>query len=742
MQPFSPVQLIASLFIALGISISPHFLYAKELSTAASSERVTLPGVLPGDKADLKIENDSDLTTSEKDHAYSVQKPARFSPATEAAEPLVKEKQTIRWVFGDSIVEVTNRLRIEGLYGVNLRLLNDANNARDPKLDKIIFPGRHTFDSWFLYSYGFPSKGYDVVKVRCGVRNRGIWGNEMSILPTSPSNIKHVDAFLVDPGNAIPRHLFWARELWIEMTLNDIFGVDWCTRHTFTAGLFPFSLGRGIALGDAYEIDPDFVGFYTTSGIDQFAPGFKLSGEILPKDVLRYDLYVEIAENQSESFATVNQPINSQRFGRAHNPARGFGILDYILAGRLMWKPYDKDDCRVYLEPYALYAEDREQKIEFIGDARFHFGTVGLAGEFEYGNWEGGFDTAFQVGGNQEAFGWDRNIITEENRNGFDAFVYDHIKELPAGTEPTREALREAPNVLVTKETKKIANITSRVNNEGEQFNGKFVGTITRDTKTFDLYNSINRFTDPFCNKIQGGAMFVCDAAYNFVPSKVKLAATAGFATGDEDPNKDLNRINESTRNGQFKGFVGLQELYSGKRVRSLLVMAGQGRFPRPLSIPDFDEVNQFPSNVTRFSNLALVGAGAQFSPKFCEVVWDIRPNVLAFWAYKAPQFIQKIRDAQNNVIERRRRTADNYLGTELNITIEGEVIKDLKLFVNGALFIPGSFYSDLRGTPLSKDERTFLESIGTPNEGLVTRVPTLGDDPAYFLGAGLEYKF
>ena len=57
------------------------------------------------------------------------------------------------------------------------------------------------------------------------------------------------------------------------------------SNHSFTVGAFPFELGRGISLGAAYAIGPGPLGFYSDGMIDQFAFGFKFSGEIVP-DVL------------------------------------------------------------------------------------------------------------------------------------------------------------------------------------------------------------------------------------------------------------------------------------------------------------------------------------------------------------------------------------------------------------------------------------------------------------------------
>ena len=51
-------------------------------------------------------------------------------------ETVKGRKEYFRLSFGDSIFDVTSRLRLDSLYGVNLRYLNNKNNEEDPQLDK------------------------------------------------------------------------------------------------------------------------------------------------------------------------------------------------------------------------------------------------------------------------------------------------------------------------------------------------------------------------------------------------------------------------------------------------------------------------------------------------------------------------------------------------------------------------------------------------------------------------------
>lgn len=713
----------------------------------------TKPAVETNKREDITLYQNEDYTETEHS-AAEVAKLAKEGDQTNLkdVDELAKDddlgqkqKKPFRLEFEDSVYDVSNRIRVDGFYGVNLRFANDRNNDCDPQLDKTAFPGRHTMDTWFLYTYGSKSRGYDVVKFRSGVRNRAVWGDELNILPTSSTSIKHVDAIIGDHTHAITRHVIWFREIWLEMVLNDIFGCESKKRHTVTMGLFPFSLGRGIALGDAFEVDPDFLGYFATNAIDQFAPAFKLSGELIAPLQLTYDLYAEIADNSSNTFDQVNEENRSQRFdtpGQRHGslfrPQRGFGIFDYILAARLQWRPYDKPGKKVHFEPYALYSVDREQRIEFPGDAKQKLGTFGLAGEFEWGNFEGGFDTAFNVG-RQDVFGWDRNIVEEANKQGTDKYVYTKVV-----TEKPRIG-KPGPVAEKTPETARIVDNSIR----DQAQNGKIIGVIDHpDGKTTELFNALNRFTNPYHNTFHG-AMFVFDMAYNF-PHNIKLAATAGFATGDNDPNKDVQSHGESNVHTKFKGFVGEQEIYSGKRVRSLLVMSGPLRLPRLISIPALDVVDGKFSATTRFTNLILSGAGMEFKPKVGRIPLVIKPNALAFWAWHTPTIfrVDGRREGETDLgddfgVTFRRKHVRNFLGVELNFTLEAELLKDLTYIFNIAGFFPGAFFDDVKGTPLNKAERDFLAAQAEPNQDApVKRVPTMGNDTAYYVQMTIEYKF
>ena len=320
------------------------------------------------------------------------------------------------------------------------------------------------------YGYGKASYGYNVLSVRGVLRNKGVWGNPESVAITGESTIKDIESITGIHAHPIMRHVVWYRELWMELVLNDVFRMPFQNKHTFTMGFFPFALGRGIALGASYAVDPDFLGYYSPNAVDQYAPGFLFSGSLI-KDYLDYDLYAAITQNRSDSFNSVNAQILGQitdNGGKRCNPARGFGKINYIVAARLMWYPLDTDDKKLSIEPYVLYNDEREQRIEFLGDSNSKLGTLGLSLEGRTGAFEFGFDTAFNFG-RQHVFGSDRNIITREIRNSVATFVNSHViaaADAPAPEIPGTKALFTPYNQVA------IINEPANPQNNGEFYTG------------------------------------------------------------------------------------------------------------------------------------------------------------------------------------------------------------------------------------------------------------------------------
>ncbi len=633
----------------------------------------------------------------------------------------------------------------ETFYAKNLSLLNNANPE-----DRVFYQ-RHTLDFGLNVLYGQTAAETPFIEIMFSARNKGVWGNSESIAQTTDVTIKIIDAVNEPHKHYLPRHFIWIREGWASIDIGELLQSCLLAGQTFTLGAFSFVLGRGISLGDVYAVSPDYLGFSSDSASDQYAFGLKLSGELWRSD-LWYDLYASYLNNQASSLGQTGKHINGQIYGQKFNPIRGFGIVAYVFASHLFWTPIACDNKNLTFEPYILYYNDPEQTVEVFGDAKVQLGTFGLAAEYISPCFECGFDTSFNRG-HQAVKGIDRNVIGQQNRNGEMVFVNSQVlvNANPNGPgAPKRAALLayRAPDSKITIDsTHMIQNYGQQVQNiintspQAQSQNGQFIGNVpgfaaavgapipAGGANADDLYNSRFRFRDPYVNKFTGW-MFVCDASTPFFRRDLKIAATAGISSGDADPNF-------VEKDGVYKGFIPLESVYSGKRVKSAFLLGGAGKLQRTLSIPDeINEPDDFAQNISDFTNIALVGGGMTWAPE-STYKWSLNPNVLAYWLVHP--------DKAFDVFARRflPTNANKFLGTELNLFYEAEFIKYCKFFAVASLFWPGQYYYDVRGKPLDARQDRILNQVDpTGLRFFQEKIPGLGTNKSWTLNLGFEYKF
>jgi hypothetical protein len=616
----------------------------------------------------------------------------------------------IRGTYNDWEYVFSGVFKPESFYAKNPTWLNNLN-----PFDRIYY-SRHVLDLTVNILYGAQTYSTKIAELLFQLRNKGVWGNPESIASTTEADIKILEVVnSISHKHGFPRHIFWIRQLWLQFIINEAFSLPFNNVHTFTIGAFPFQLGRGIALGDAYAVGPESLGFYADSAIDQYAFGAKFSGELLTR-ILSYDLYTAILQNNSSNLGDTAKKILGQEFGRLETPERGFGKINFLFAGRLNWNVFDNDWLgRMTIEPYALYNSDPEQKIEFRADATSKLGTVGLAGEFYGTRFEAGFDYAMNFG-QQRVKGWDRNVIKADDRQGVVVVVNDNVNAVY--TNANNEEITEPVPFVDGSDAQKIINNSFRDESQNGQVIGQVadIGYIIPATGDIVLKNSSARFGNPYNNKYEGW-MFVTDASYSTLKKDLTFAATVGVASGDD--------IHFETFDHDYHGFIGLQEVYSGKRVRSVFLLGGAGKLKRPLSTPITEQApSKEARNISGFTNLVFTGVSLKWNPKTWKKQFELNPNVLALW--------QEMPIAN----------ARTFLGTEVGLFINYNLFKDLKIFWVSSLFFPGSFYKDRMGIPvLTQDQAIDLDNED-PTGFTQDRIIKLGANVAYTFNAGLIYSF
>lgn len=609
----------------------------------------------------------------------------------------------------------------ELFYGKNISLLNSNVHA-----DKIFY-FRHTLDLSLDVGFGIETYGHDAVEFYFTFRNRAIWGNPQGITQTTPNTIKISESVTGFHNHYNPRLFPWIREIWLKWDIADLCCLGMYAPHTFKLGAFPFILGRGITLGDAYGTGPEILGFYTDSAVDQYAFGGLFSGWIL-ENSLSYDVYGAILQNKSSSLRQTGERIYGQEYGRLRTSERGFGIVNFVIAGRFDWFILHDDCTLFFLEPYWLFNDDPEQRVEFLGDARSCFGSIGLAGEYKGEKFACGFDTAVNLG-HQQVRGWDRNTIRINNINGALNEINSHViyKNPNDANDPQNG---KKISYLPGSDGQQIIEEASRnaVNN------GKLIGIVGNagdkcgylEAPVY-LTNSNNRFRDPYRNKYNGW-MFVADAALRSCQGNLECAGTIGIASGDDNPNFD-------TKDESYDGFIGLQEIYSGKRVRSAYVL-GSRKLARPLSFPVNRTGGLYATSVSDFTNLRFIGGGTTYTR-----AWEdkrklyLHSSVIAYWQ----DFPSKAYNAEKK--KEYKFDADPFLGLEFNLFFDYYLYCSLKLFAVVAVFIPGAHFDDIRGKPINEEQLRILDRHDRTGF-LRERIPNVGNNAAFMSNIGAEFKF
>lgn len=612
----------------------------------------------------------------------------------------------------------------EAFAGKNFTFLNN-NNMQDQ-----IFYFRHTND-WFLdLVYGKEAYGRPVAEFKTSVRNRAVWGSPSTIANTLPASVKGAGLEFGEHNHAFPRLFFWMREAWLQVSLSEFLRLDLENNHHFTVGAFPFELGRGISLGAAYALGPGPLGFYSDAMIDQYAFGLKFSGEVVP-EALTYDVYGSILQSRSNSLSETLKPIYRNEIGRRDNPARGFGKDNYLIAARMNWTALnDKRWGKVIFEPYGMYNNDPEQRVEFDGDASSKLGTFGFAGEYLGERFECGFDIAKNVG-SQFVKPWDRNRVVLENINGQICAINNNIL-MVSDNGFNGQKTPDVPKSAAQKLINQSSELGSAAQNGKLIAGSENIGTIGYATDITGLKNSDRRFRtqengiDGYYNKYKGW-MAVGDASYWVYRKTLQVAVTGGYASGDQDPNFLV-------KDGDFKGFIGLQEAYAGKRVKSVFLMGTVGKAKRPGTVPENPLSNKdFASSCSGFTNLGFFGSGLTWKPT-CETRFVFNPNVFTYWEPSPGKKFNPQTGMNSD------QDASKFLGVELNAFLSYFPFASMRCFAIGSMFLPGQHFKDIKGKPLDDAQKRALDKF--KNNFDPRSLPNVGDDIAYTINLGMEFSF
>lgn len=545
------------------------------------------------------------------------------------------------------------------------------------------------------------------VKFETTVRGRFVAGAS-KILGTTSEKIKLYEALTAGHSHNIESHMIFVRKIFVEFTLDKVLGTN-IGNQKVKIGAFPYSVGRGISLGAAFAISPASLGFYNDKTVNRYAYGLLFSGELFTP-YLEYNLYGAILKNQATGLRDTGDQVFEQLIINGKYPttyARGFGKINKLFAANLLFTPI-KEDCRkIIFEPYFVINNDPAQKTEFSDDTKSSLKTFGGAIECEWNQFEIGFEGALNRG-SQVVKPWDRNQVILTSRNGDFVEVYNNIYDQDPTLPGAQRVFYDRANPVPVP----TGTISSALN--GRQINAT------------GFFNSANRYRDGYVTYYKGWFALM-DASWYLYKRDFKVAVTGGITTGDALPREQSGAIRT------YKGFVPLQELYSGKRVTSVFVMGPGSSLERPQEI---EQTGQFATTVNDFSNLVFGGIGFTYQPQKREKLLKINPNLLMYWKH--------YRTHAYDIVNRRSypdRYASNMLGVEINTFVTIQLNESTNLDINGSIFVPGQHYKDVKGTPLNQsqvDAITKAAVSGFEEDSL----PTLGADRAFTFGAGVSYSF
>lgn len=615
-----------------------------------------------------------DISKEKKDVATVEQKHKKLSSWP-------SDKIQYRSDSGNVTLDMGGKVVTEDFFSNNMTTLNSKYSEDN------VFYVRTTADYFFSMAYGDYNKPrilfYDAVRFRFR------WG--------TPTDTKNADSFVnigdvnqTVRGAAMNRHLVWMREGWVKIKLGDS-----DLNHYFQAGLIPYQVGRGISLGQAYEA-LGFLGFVPGSSIDQFAPGILFSLNPI-KDRLIFDAYLALTENNQLSLDTNTEVIRTGTLDGCSK--RGIGRQSFIAALRADVIVFEKDKKKINVEPYFVMQHAPDQDLEFKNDVNTDVGTAGLAIEGVYKRFNWGIEGAANFG-SVDILAWDRNtiVLAKDKSTPYSAGVIEQYTKVYADDPSKTKKPTAAP---VTTQITALVNASPT----GIDANGKQIGVAQVNGIDTPIYNAFSRFR-PAEERSLRGYFFVADASYDIIPNDLIFSLGIGYASGEIDKQLDRNKVVDAKcLNSNFNAFIPIQSVYSGKRLRHL-VLFNQGipRFAVKNPAADLSMSNVtgvvVSDTINEMTNISFAGARIDWKmPQLKKYKFTISQNVIPYYIPDTAQFIVSHPEDATILLQ----DASNYLGTELTTEWSALFYEKLKFSGYFGVLIPGQHYKDMCGTLIGK---------------------------------------
>ena len=612
--------------------------------------------------------------------------------------------------------------------------------------------------SLFMLDLGLNAKQYNLVDqlkyhLKASIRTKNIVGNTSnpSLLKSKP--IKIGIGRTESEVTFEPKYLMaWFRELWLKYIYNEKYN------SSVAIGYKPKQIGYGIALGNGGDKLGRFIpGLDRYQDIDQFRLGIELTGDF--SDKLGYDAYLGVIDNKCTRFldtAQISQFQNLETTKNHNRPYRDEFTNNLVGSLQLTFRPSSKHSD-VTVKPYLVLNRDGEQQVEYLGDASSMLGILGCETNIKKGQLNFRMESGLNLG-YQKVKAWDRDIVYFAS-SPYHLYMFQDFGD--PGTPHWRVAERTPyPEELML---------------------SKGNGVVCRDSLDTGIRykNAYDRFRRGYKNQYQG-FFLVGEASYDYVYSDqatTTIGTLAGFITGDENPNDDLEMLLARRLDGTctdacpgcfedcwpnhcfkdhdktYQGFTGVQQLFNGSVVKSVFMMEAH-KLNQPLSA--HETMITYPI----LSNLAFLGIGATYKHRAFDRIFDISGNGLLFctphreqkgFNYGLETFFRLSSCGEQetlrqfpNLLQDAETPLSRFLGAELNGSISLQFDPNLKFFCQAAVFLPGLYYEDAQGKVIRLSEQFKLAESDFSGYELNPQKYRweLGNTCAILANVGFEYHF
>lgn len=563
-------------------------------------------------------------------------------------------------------------------------------------------------------------------------RVKGIAGSEnyFSNLEYNPVKIG-IGRTEVAYSSRLNNQYVWLRELWGEGRWGDESSVH------AKIGLFPYRLGSGLVLGDAYIVRLPVPVFTSYKDIDQFRAGFNL---IAYSDSLHFSLsnYFSITDSY---YNDKNIQYNATIAKKNNN---GYGLIDVI---KLSWNP---SGC-VDISGYLLWHSDNNQFIEFPRDGKLSFIDIGLNSLLKGDSFNCSFELVGQFG-HQDVYALDRNCYY-----ALGGTQQTHLfQDVGVGIDEvwTASRIQPFPVALGT-------NLPA-----GETF---------YDSMDNHFLNSYTRFRREYRNNIQSffGSL-QCARKFQLSQKSSLQVSAAGFvSSGGVSANDSTEKIlahrysteycgyaedqyanyNRQDKNKNTSYFYGIDQFLTSPYITSLFFLHSE-KFNTVLS-KKFEQTT-YPV----FTNRIAVGGGLKWQCEYnrsnvtCELnglYYSLFNQVRRGYRYPLGIYYQMnsnlilaVDEYLPTLATESLRYASKTLGFELNARAQYTYRDTLKLFGYFGCFFPGSYYDTVKGKNLDLySQRQMTVQTFSGNEACCPYYNTvLGVTKAMVAVVGLEFKW